>query len=72
MECSNISCNFDNPRLKVTRSMGRFSIVVSLHDLDKSDSGSYSATVQIRRPSKNIQVHMFKHCSLDVADPTGR
>ena len=72
VECSNISCNFDNPRLKVTRSVGRFSIVVSLHDLDKSNSGSYSATAQIRRPSNNIWVHILKHFSLDVADPTVR
>ena len=31
VECSNISYSFDNPRLKVTGSVGRFSIVVSLH-----------------------------------------
>ena len=50
VECSNISCNLDNPRLKVTRSVDRFSITVSLHNLDKNDSGNYIATADIRRP----------------------
>ena len=72
VECSNISCNFDNPRLKVTRSVDRFSITVSLHNLDKNDSGNYIATADIRRPSNNMKVYIYKCFSLDVADPAGR
>ena len=75
VECSNISCNFDNPRPKETRSMDRFSIAVSLHNLDKNDSGNYIATAEIRRPSNksNMRANIYKCFSLpDVADPAGR
>ena len=74
VECSDTTCNnFDNQRLKVTSSVDTFSITVTLRNLDKSDIGNYIATADIRRPSNNMRVHIFKHSvSLDVVDPTGR
>ena len=73
VECSDTTCtNFDDQRLKVTRSVDTFSITVTVYNLDKSDIGNYIATADIRRPSNNMRVYIFKNFSLDVVDATGR
>lgn len=72
VECSNTSCTTSlDPRVKVTRSMGRFDIAIMLRDLSTSNSGTYVANADIRRPSNLMQVCIFKNFSLNVVDPTG-
>ena len=72
VECSNANCSSLDPRLKVIRSVGRFDITISLHNLNKSDSGNYIASADIRRPSNMMRVCIFKNFSLNVIDPAGR
>ena len=72
VECSNISCQYSDPRVpNVTRSMGRFSITIALHNLNTRDSGTYVAIAYIRMPSNNFQLNIFKNFSLNVVDPAG-
>ena len=70
--CSDAGCNSLDLRLKVIRSVGGFDITISLHNLDKSDSGNYIASADIRRPSNNMRLLIFKNFSLSVVDPAGK
>ena len=70
--CSDANCSSLDPRLKVIRSVGGFDITISLHNLNKSDSGNYIASADIRRPSDTMRVCIFKNFSLNVVDPAGR
>ena len=72
VECSNTSCTTSlDPRVKVTRSMGRFDIAIMLRDLSTNNSGTYIAYADIRRPSNLMRVCIVKNFSLNVVDPTG-
>lgn len=53
VKCSNTSCLSHDPRVNVSRFMGTFNITVILHNLNTSDSGTYVAIADIRRPSNN-------------------
>ena len=68
VECSNVSCSISgNPRLSITRSAPYiFSISMSLNNLNKSDSGNYIASADIRIPSNARSVRIFKNFSLAV------
>ena len=74
VECSNVSCSTSgNPRLSTTRSaLNKFNITISLNNLSPRDSGNYSASADIRRPSDSMRVFIFKNFSLSVVDSTGK
>ena len=72
VECSNAGCSSLDPRLKVIRSVGGFDITISLRNLNKSDSGNYFASADIRRPSNSMRVCISKNFSLSVIDTTGK
>ena len=72
VKCSNASCSSLHPRLKVIRSVGGFDITISLRNLNKSDSGNYIASADIRRPSNSMRVCISKNFSLRVIDTTGK
>ena len=57
----------------MSRFVGTFNITVVLYNLNISDSGTYVAIADIRRPSNNQRVTItFKNFSLNVVDPMGK
>ena len=68
MECSNISCN-SHGNTRVIESRGTpngFDINITLDNLETMDTGMYTVTADIRRPSNMMRVCIYKNFSLMV------
>lgn len=66
--CSNTICVTRDSRINVTRSVDEFGITIVLDNLSSRDSGSYVAVADIRAPTNNMRIEIFKNFSLTVND----
>ena len=70
--CFSGSCNPEqSPRLNVLRT-SKFNITITLSGLMQNDSGRYTALADIRRPSNNMRVCIYKNFSLNVLESTSK
>ena len=74
IECSNSSCQpMNHPRLSVSRGSteSMFNINITLNNLTLDDTGNYTAIADIRKPSNNMRVCIYKNFTLVVDKSKG-
>ena len=52
--------------VNVSRTPNEFDITITLNNLTEADSGDYVAIADIRRPTNNMRVCIYKNFTLEV------